>query len=58
MICEKDENQLQLFLTPFGKELDKTNRWISFSELITWFKVSEFYNKRMYDKNVTVTRLV
>jgi hypothetical protein len=55
MICEKDENQIALFETPFENALDKNNRWIKFSKIIPWDKVSSYYNQRMCNKNGAVT---
>ncbi len=55
MICVKDENQVALFDTPFENELDKNNRWIKFSKIIPWDKVSSYYNQRMCNKNGAVT---
>lgn len=55
MICVKDENQVLLFETPFEKTLDKNNRWIKFSKIIPWDKVSNYYNQRMCNKNGAVT---
>ncbi len=55
MICVKDENQISLFETPFENSLDKNNRWINFSKIIPWDKVSSYYNQRMCNKNGAVT---
>jgi hypothetical protein len=55
MICVKDENQIALFETPFENALDKNNRWIKFSKIISWDKVSSYYNQRMCNKNGAVT---
>ena len=55
MICVKDENQIALFETPFENALDKNNRWIKFSKIIPWDKVSSYYNQRMCNKNGAVT---
>jgi transposase, IS5 family len=55
MICVKDENQIVLFETPFENALDKNNRWIKFSKIIPWDKVSSYYNQRMCNKNGAVT---
>jgi transposase, IS5 family len=55
MICVKDENQIALFETPFENTLDKNNRWIKFSKIIPWDKVSSYYNQRMCKKNGAVT---
>ena len=55
MICVKDENQISLFETPFENALDKNNRWINFSKIIPWDKVSSYYNQRMCNKNGAVT---
>lgn len=54
MICVKNENQIALFETPFDNELDNNNRWIKFSKLIPWDKVSSYYNQRMCTKNGAV----
>lgn len=43
MICVKDENQIALFETPFENALDKNNRWIKFSKIIPWDKVSSIH---------------
>jgi transposase, IS5 family len=55
MICVKDENQVQLFSTPFEQELDLNNRWIKFSKLIPWNKIASYYNKRMCNSNGAVS---
>ena len=55
MICVKDENQIALFETPFENALDKNNRWIKFSKIIPWDKISSYYNQRMCNKNGAVT---
>ena len=55
MICVKDENQIALFETPFENALGKNNRWIKFSKIIPWDKVSSYYNQRMCNKNGAVT---
>jgi hypothetical protein len=55
MIYVKDENQISLFETPFENALDKNNRWINFSKIIPWDKVSSYYNQRMCNKNGAVT---
>ena len=55
MICVKDENQISLFETPFENALDKNNRWINFSKIIPWDKVSSYYNQRMCNKNGAIT---
>jgi transposase, IS5 family len=51
MICVKDENQSQLFSTPFEQELDFSNRWVKFSKIIPWNKISGYYTKRMCQTN-------
>lgn len=48
MICVKDKNQLQLYTTPFDLELDLENRWVVFSKLLPWDKLSSFYYSRMH----------
>jgi transposase, IS5 family len=55
MICVKDVNQGQLFTTPFEQSLDFDNRWVKFSKIIPWSKVSHYYNSRMCDKNGAVS---
>ena len=50
-----EENQIALFETPFENALDKNNRWIKFSKIIPWDKVSSYYNQRMCNKNGAVT---
>jgi transposase, IS5 family len=55
MIYVKDENQIALFETPFENSLDKNNRWIQFSKIIPWDKVSHYYNQRMCNKNGAVS---
>ena len=55
MIRGNDINQGSLFETPFENELDKTNRWIKFSKIIPWDKVSSYYNQRMCNKNGAAT---
>jgi IS5 family transposase len=47
MIRGKDSNQVQLFSTPFEQELDFENRWVKFSNIIPWSKLSSFYYTRM-----------
>ena len=47
MIRGKDSNQVQLFSTPFEQELDLENRWVKFSNIIPWNKLSSFYYTRM-----------
>jgi IS5 family transposase len=47
MIRVNDNNQVQLFTTPFGQELDLENRWVKFSNLLPWNKLSSFYYTRM-----------
>jgi IS5 family transposase len=55
MIYIKDENQIALFETPFENALDKNNRWIKFSKIIPWDKLSSYYNRRMCNKNGALT---
>jgi hypothetical protein len=55
MICVKDENQVQLFSTPFEQELDFSNRWVKLSKIIPWDKIARYYNTRMCDNNGAVT---
>jgi transposase, IS5 family len=55
MICVKDANQVQLFITPFEQELDLENRWVKFSKIIPWDKISSYYNSRMCNNNGAVT---
>ena len=47
MIRAIDTNQVQLFSTPFEQELDFENRWVKFSKLLPWNKLSGFYYQRM-----------
>ena len=47
MIRGNDINQVQLFSTPFEQELDLENRWVKFSNIIPWSKLSSFYYTRM-----------
>ena len=47
MIRGNDSNQVQLFSTPFEQELDLENRWVKFSSIIPWSKLSNFYYTRM-----------
>ena len=42
MIRGNDSNQVQLFSTPFEQELDLENRWVKFSNIIPWNKLSSF----------------
>ena len=46
MIRVSDNNQVQLFTTPFEQELDLENRWVKFSNLLPWNKLSSFYYTR------------
>jgi len=48
MIRAHDPNQAQLFSTPFEQELDVENRWIKFSKVLPWDKLSSFYYSRMH----------
>lgn len=48
MIRVNDQNQVQLFTTPFEQELDLENRWIKFSKILPWDKLSRFYYSRMH----------
>lgn len=50
MIAQKLQNQGVLFQTPFDQELDSENRWIKFSQLLPWDKLSSFYLIRMDPK--------
>ena len=43
MIRVNDNNKVQLFTTPFEQELDLENRWVKFSILLPWNKLSSFY---------------
>jgi hypothetical protein len=47
MITEINTEQIQLFATPFEQELDLNNRWIKFSKILPWNKLSSFYYSRM-----------
>ena len=48
MICVKSSQQGQLFSTPFEQELDQKNRWVQFSNIIPWDKLSKLYYSRMH----------
>jgi hypothetical protein len=50
MIREINTEQGQLFATPFEQELDTENRWIQFSKIIPWGKLSRYYYERMDKK--------
>lgn len=50
MIRENNTEQVQLFATPFEQELDFENRWIKFSKLLPWNKLSGYYYSRMDKK--------
>src|ERR1035437_9567762 len=50
MIREINREQVQLFATPFEQELDFENRWIKFSKLLPWNKLSGYYYSRMDKK--------
>lgn len=50
MIKEIDAEQVQLFATPFEQELDLENRWVKFSKLLPWNKLSGYYYSRMDKK--------
>lgn len=50
MIREINADQGQLFATPFEQELDLTNRWVQFSNILPWNKLSWFYYSRMDKK--------
>lgn len=50
MIKEINTEQVQLFATPFEQELDLENRWIKFSKLLPWNKLSGYYYSRMDKK--------
>src|ERR1035437_1683225 len=50
MIKEINTEQVQLFATPFEQELDIENRWIKFSKLLPWNKLSGYYYSRMDKK--------
>src|ERR1035437_3916874 len=47
MIREINTEQCQLFATPFEQELDLDNRWIKFSKILPWNKLSGYYYARM-----------
>lgn len=47
MIREINTEQVQLFATPFEQELDFSNRWIQFSKILPWNKLSGYYYARM-----------
>jgi IS5 family transposase len=50
MIREINTEQGQLFATPFEQELDIDNRWIKFSKILPWNKLSGYYYARMDKK--------
>ena len=50
MIREINAEQGQLFATPFEQELDLDNRWIKFSKILPWNKLSGYYYSRMDKK--------
>ena len=50
MIVGTNTAQGQLFTTPFEQELDLNNRWISFSKIVPWNKLSGYYYSRMDKK--------
>lgn len=50
MIVGTNTAQGQLFSTPFEQELDLNNRWVSFSKLLPWDKLSGYYYSRMDKK--------
>lgn len=50
MIREINAEQGQLFATPFEQELDLENRWIKFSKILPWNKLSGYYYSRMDKK--------
>lgn len=50
MIREINSEQGQLFATPFEQELDSENRWVKFSKILPWNKLSGFYYSRMDKK--------
>ena len=47
MIREINSEQGQLFATPFEQELDFENRWVKFSKILPWNKLSGYYYSRM-----------
>lgn len=47
MIVGTTTAQGQLFTTPFEQELDMSNRWIIFSKILPWDKLSRYYHARM-----------
>src|ERR1035437_1008483 len=47
MIREINTEQCQLFATPFEQELDLDNRWVQFSKILPWNKLSGYYYARM-----------
>jgi hypothetical protein len=50
MIREINAEQGQLFATPFEQELDLENRWVKFSKILPWNKLSVYYYSRMDKK--------
>lgn len=50
MIREINTKQIQLFATPFEQELDLDNRWVKFSKILPWSKLSGYYYSRMDEK--------
>ena len=47
MIVGTNTAQGELFATPFEQELDPNNRWIQYSKIIPWNKLSGYYYARM-----------
>lgn len=50
MIVGTNTAQGQLFATPFEQELDSNNRWITYSKVVPWNKLSGYYYSRMDKK--------
>jgi len=50
MIREINTEQGQLFASPFEQELDFNNRWVKFSKILPWNKLSGYYYDRMDKK--------
>lgn len=50
MVVGINTAQGQLFATPFEQALDLNNRWIAFSNILPWDKLSGYYYSRMDKK--------
>jgi hypothetical protein len=47
MIREIDAEQGHLFASPFEQDLDLENRWVKFSKILPWNKLSGYYYSKM-----------